>query len=1139
MAKHSPWFTRLLFVSVLALTCLVVQAGPGSTLARPGNSEAVIGQAAAVQNLSLSDTGLSFTLATPPVMPDGAGWLALAGLDARTSTPGAPSVPFYSTYIVLPPHASATVTVQADGVSEQTVPSVSPVPTGILPEGGDEVMLMTREVQEVAAADPILYHTDALYPARLYDLTAPMYLRDVRLVQLSLYPLQYNPAQNTLTHSAQLHVTITFDGADFSQVRPAPSYQDNHLTTIAALALNGSQAQNWRSLPQELEGGPTVLPVGQTAYKLAVSQNGIHEISYANLGLSGSYNPANIQMVYDGQPVAFEFVNRGGSANFDSANDAVRFYGWAFDGSRHDQQYVTDNIFWLWLTGSATNITSTTNPTGLPAATSFPESITAEQNNRYTSTFVPEELWFYNEPDAWYWDLWTKSSTPVTKTYTINTPNPVTSGGTITFTTELLSRGLNLSHTANTYLNYGTYGATYDATLTWSNNLNVNIVGTALDTALVNGTNQITIGTHSSGTSSRTYLLNRLTIDYQRLLIATGDQLIFNHLAGSHQYSIQEYSQNNPSNILVWNITNRHQPTRIPMTAGNVSGSGPYTYTFGSVNPAEARFIATTTANVINIASGDVSSYLVPNIEPATGQVDWLAVSYADFLPAANQLATHRQDALYGDYRTHVVNIQDIINQYGYGLETPSALHDYLTHALADWQVAPSYVVLVGDASADVRHIWVGNGAPSYWDPNQISYVNADMLIYDRYQGLVPSDHSYVLLAGGDILPDMAIGRLPVQSNAEGVVAVNKIIQYEQNHLSYLSSPSSYQWLRNILFAADAYDPNAGDFCYENEVTAAMLSAPFVTQEMCRGTGAGQYPDDASMQAAMKTAINDQGITLLNYRGHGAVDNWSGTLLSTATTNFWNNAGKPIISLSMDCLDAHFIFPGFEGLGETMMGQPVGTTGNVGSAGHWSSTGLGLTSEHNYLARGFYEGLLDYGLTAIGDAIIHGKLNYYQAGFHYSEMYSFTLHGDPALQLFRPAVSLDKTAQPTIIQPGQQVAFTLTVNNIGLYPSHLTITDTLPAGLSYVSHNSTVTTTVSTNGNAVVFTLEPPFGPGDSATITLTTLLDSGYTGPTTLINSATARGTGLEGAPGNETDTASVQVIFAEEFVYLPFMKR
>ena len=1088
--------------------------------------------AAAIQNLTLSDNSLTFSLLTPGFNQDETGWLTVPGLDARPNTPGAPDVPFYATTIVLPPEATLQVNVTPADPTTHSINDVRPVPRAILPTSSDGVSLNTSVLTESYDRDEAFYQSNAPYPEGLYTISEPMYLRDVRLVRLFIYPLHYNAAERSLNHSAQMDVSLTFVGADFSQVQPAPSYQDNHLQMVEGLALNASQARQWRSLPREINAAATALPVGQTAYKIAVSQDGIHEVTYADLALSGSHNPATIQMLYDGQSVAFTFVNRGGTANFDSADDAVRFYGWAFNGSRHDQQYVTDNIFWLWVGGAAANITTTPSLNGLPVAPSFPESITAEQNNRFTSTFVPEEFWFDNETDAWYWDFWTKTSTPITKTYTIDTPNPVTSGETITFTTELLSRGLNLSHTANTYLNYGTFGATYAATLTWANHLNVNVVGTALDTALNNGTNQITIGTHSSGTSSRNYHLNRLTIEYQRQFIATSDQLIFNHVPGSHQYNIQGYSQNNPSNILIWNITDPYQP--VAVTGSSTSGSGPYTYSFGSNNSTNTRFIATTTTNVINVPSGDVSSYFVTNLEPATGQVDWLAISYADFLPAINQLATHRQNALYGDYRTHVVDVQHIVNQYGYGLETPSAIHDYLAHALADWQVAPSYVVLVGDASADVRHIWVGNGAPSYWDASQVSYVNTDMLIIDRFQGLVPTDHSYVLLAGADILPDMAIGRLAAQSNAEAVKMVNKIIQYEENHIAHLTNPGAYQWLGNILYAADDYDPNAGDFCYENEVTSAMMPASFTVNELCLD----DFPSVAAMRTAISQTINTDGITLMNYRGHGSVDSWAGGLLTTATANFWDNENRPIALLSMDCLDSHFIFPGFEGLGETVLGQPGGTTGEVGAAAHWSSTGLGLTSEHNYLAHGFYEGLFEVGVTAIGDAANYGKLKYYQANLHDSEMYSFTLHGDPAMQLFRPALSLDKTAQSAVIEPGDMVDFTLTVNNSGLYPSHVEVVDTLPAGLTYVSHTATVTTAVTIVGNELTFTVEPALAYGDSATITLTTLLDPGYTGPASLNNQATVMGTGLEGSPGNEMDNASLLVLLPTNAgLYLPLI--
>lgn len=1129
------WLKRGSFALLLGLVALLLQLWPVPVAARAtGEGVGQPGNAAAIPTLSLSDTELTFALHTPTFAINEDGLLTAPGLTARTSQSGTPDLPFYTTYIALPPEANAAVTVEATAVSTQIVPTLRPVPTAIQPESHDDITLTTTVLEETLAYDAAFYSQDALYPTELYTLSEPMYLRDIRLVRLTLHPFRYNPAQNSLTHAQNLNVRVTFSGTDLTDLRPVLAYQDRYLAMAQGLVLNASQIDAWRSLPRGLNSTPTALPVGQTAYKIAVSQDAIHEVTYGDLGITGSYPSSSIQMLHGGQAVAFQYIDGGNNSSlFDHANDKVRFYGWAFDGSRHDKQYVTDNIFWLWVGGTASSIATTASQNGFPTASSFSESITHEQDNRFSSTFVAQELWTENEPDSWYWELYTKSSVPVTKTYTVGIPNPVTSGGTITFTAEVLSRG-NSTHLINSYLNYGTHGSAYQGTRTWANNLDVNIVGTAPASALVNGINQITVGTHSPGTATRSYFFNRVTIDYQRQFVAVNDQLLFGYSSGSHQYSIQGYTQNNPSNIFIWNITNPYQPLQV--TGSVVSGSGPYTYTFGSSNPAEARFIATTNTNIVDIAAADVNSYFVTNIDPTTGEVDWLAVSYADFLPAANQLATHRQNALYGGYRTHVVDIQHIINQYGYGLETPSALHDYLAHALADWQVAPSYVVLFGDASADVRHIWIGNGAPTYWDANQISFVNTDFLFVDRFQGLIPTDHSFVLLAGSDSLADMAIGRLPVQTNTEATTVVNKIIQYEQNHLAYLTNSAGYQWLSHILFAADDYDPNAGDFCYENEVTANLLPGTFNTQEMCLLI---DYPTTTDMRNAMKQEINTNGISLLNYRGHGGIDNWAGTLLSTAVTDFWDNAGKPIVSLSMDCLDSHFIYPGFEGLGETVVGQPVSTTGNVGAAAHWSSTGLGLTYEHNFLARGFYEGLFEMGLTAIGDAITYGKLDYWQAGMHYSELYSFTLHGDPAMQLFRPALSLDMTAQPAAVMPGATITYTITVENSGLYPSQITVTDELPVGLSFISHSATVTSTVSVVGDEVTISLEPPFAPGDSANITLTTVLDPGYTGSALLLNAATVSGTGLEGAPGDETDTAQVLVTFpnSNTGVFLPLL--
>ena len=71
---------------------------------------------------------------------------------------------------------------------------------------------------------------------------------------------------------------------------------------------------------------------------------------------------------------------------------------------------------------------------------------------------------------------------------------------------------------------------------------------------------------------------------------------------------------------------------------------------------------------------------------------------------------------------------------------------------------------------------------------------------------------------------------------------------------------------------------------------------------------------------------------------------------------------------------------------------------NRGSVAHWSSAGLGYSSEHTVLHSGFYEGMFDYGLNSIGDAANYAKIKYYQSGRYISEIYGFILLGDAAME---------------------------------------------------------------------------------------------------------------------------------------------
>src|SRR5690606_8465225 len=90
-----------------------------------------------------------------------------------------------------------------------------------------------------------------------------------------------------LHHAQQLEVRVTFQGAEWDELRPAGSMADTIAGTLQGSILNLEQAQEWRSLPAGMEGGETVLPVGSDAYRIEVNQDGIYEVTFVDLAVAG------------------------------------------------------------------------------------------------------------------------------------------------------------------------------------------------------------------------------------------------------------------------------------------------------------------------------------------------------------------------------------------------------------------------------------------------------------------------------------------------------------------------------------------------------------------------------------------------------------------------------------------------------------------------------------------------------------------------------------------------------------------------------------------------------------------------------------------------------------------------------------
>lgn len=132
--------------------------------------------------------------------------LHLATETGYTAIEGAPELPLISKLVALPSE-DAQLTVTYSQYEELTDFDVMPAQPAYK-EGGQPLPFELDETQ---------YNTDAFFPAEIATLSEPMIMRDLRLANLTLQPVQYNPVTRTLRVYTQIEVEIETNGASLSQ----------------------------------------------------------------------------------------------------------------------------------------------------------------------------------------------------------------------------------------------------------------------------------------------------------------------------------------------------------------------------------------------------------------------------------------------------------------------------------------------------------------------------------------------------------------------------------------------------------------------------------------------------------------------------------------------------------------------------------------------------------------------------------------------------------------------------------------------------------------------------------------------------------------------------------------------------------
>jgi hypothetical protein len=121
----------------------------------------------------------------------------------RIAEDGRPDLPVMTTYLAVPDRAGIDFTVEYSNF--EVIDNVDIAPTQpAQPESGMNPVPFT--------IDQDAYSRDEFYPGDLADVEDPVIMRDLRMVQINMYPVQYNPVRKQLKVYRDLSVSVSFDG---------------------------------------------------------------------------------------------------------------------------------------------------------------------------------------------------------------------------------------------------------------------------------------------------------------------------------------------------------------------------------------------------------------------------------------------------------------------------------------------------------------------------------------------------------------------------------------------------------------------------------------------------------------------------------------------------------------------------------------------------------------------------------------------------------------------------------------------------------------------------------------------------------------------------------------------------------------
>jgi len=879
--------------------------------------------------------------------------------------------------------------------------------------------------------------------------------RDIPIYNINIFPVKINDFEVTWVKNIKLRIWVDDkNNSEFVFDKKTTSEK----SILEKMLLNGSKISFKKASTVTLE--KTVQRYLTGRYKILVKEDGIYQVTYQDLIDAGmdltSVNPKNLRLSNKGQEIAIYFKGSG-DFTFDSG-DYFEFWGEknknTFTNEYPDMYadpFSDINIYWLEQASSAglrmveeSGGLIISNPAQYVVPIFYKEKLHFERD-RYFTRFgqVGANL---DQPshtlDLWYYDSGIQADG--TYSYDAFVPYPYQTGSLSVFVKAMM-RGLSTyvqnvnnltSHEIELRLNEGTnnkIGQSGD----WPNQeLHViqNTIGLS-QSLLKHGNNQI-LAKMDQFDVSDWILINWFEIEYLRKYRAYDNSLVFRKQDGistdyMFQFEVDGFS--NPNIELYKKGVSKIVNHRIDFYTDQNDNFSSYRLSFqDSIFYSGIEYVALTQDQKKKPISIEQD---LPWIPESTTDVSLLDQSNsAEYLIITNELLYdnviqlkqfHDQSGL----NTALVKVQDIYDEFNYGIKSPLAIKEYINYIYNNWDQNHQlyYVNLVGTASQNYK-------TTSETKPDLVP----TLLFQTKKFGASATDFLYTLISGGenDIIPDIVIGRIPAKNNSE-------FLNYMDKLTNYASHSDVGLWTNKVLMISG------------NDINALEYDNPHAFRAQNQRIMNYKIPDEYFMRkintiedtslvidpnfGGTTDLINywDDGLSYINFFGHGGGGIWADVqLFNTNDIDRLNNGYKlPFIS-SMTCFTGAFESKSFSSIADKLI-----TVANKGAIGVYASSGLGWL--HNDFAVGWSlsENLFEKRLS-IGESILLSKIFYLAngvyflddeirnlsgfggrdfEGLHKSMVNQYNLLGEPNIHLPIPENQLSISVDQNLVSIGDTI----------------------------------------------------------------------------------------------------------------------